>query len=152
MPQPALEFPAVALMVGRIQKVGERDFEDFGNFEGIQCELKRRMNESNHRGHAKPRTGQVVGQPAHHFNVCPRKTYLLLRLAQGRIERRKVTSFDSPARKADLPRMVVEMIGASRQQNRNPLITRNKRNQHRSWLLHVARRGKLGPVAPRAEV
>jgi len=59
---------------------------------------------------------------------------LLLRLAQRGVRRRGIAFLEPAAGKADLPRVVVKVVGAPGQQHRRGLAAHHQRHQHRRWL------------------
>jgi hypothetical protein len=82
----------------------------------VELEVKRRGHHGHHRGDAKAGTGQVFGQVTGDLDMRRRQADLLGCLAQGGMRGRRVGRLAPPPGKTDLPRMVLEMRSALRQQ------------------------------------
>ena len=78
----------------------------------------------------KPVLGRVGRQAAEHLDLERLEADLLVRLAQRGRRRIGIAGLGAAAGKADLPRMVVQVVGALRQQHRH-LVAQDERHEHR---------------------
>src|SRR3990170_599566 len=106
-----------ALMILRIEEKRERHFEGFRNLERIELELERRLDPAHDRRNPEPRWNFVIGKTADELDAAARQTDFLFRFAQCGCGAIAVGGLDAAAGKADLARMVVQMLSALRQQH-----------------------------------
>ena len=120
-------MPLAAL---RIEDEGERYFEHFGHLERVGRQRCRRRDQADHRRHLEAGAGHVGIEPADGRDKSAGEPDLFLRFAQRRGERIGVAGLDTPAREADLAGMVLQMIGAPRQQHGEAFWPFDQRHQH----------------------
>ena len=131
MSRRALILAAVALVVFRIHEKIERYLEHFGNFTRVGFDIKGRRHDANDRHYGKTGARPVIGKPADDLDVAPMNADLLFRFAKCRFLGRDVAPFDMAARKADLSRVMRQIIGALGQQHGHAVPTCYHGDQHR---------------------
>ena len=126
------DLDPVALMISRIKKKGERNLKNLRNFERVRYQFERRCNETNDRRYLETGSCPVLRKATKEFDVSTIQTDLLFGLPQCGIHRRSILLLNTPARKTDLPGMVMEMICSTSQKYRRLRMTQDNRKQHGS--------------------
>src|SRR5260370_7608163 len=103
-----LRLELVEPMIGRDNQKGERRFEHLVDFEPVDRERERRIDQRDQRGDAKTSAGQVRIEPAERLDEPLVKPDLLPRFAESRLARR-LTGVNLAAGKGDLPGMSAQM-------------------------------------------
>ena len=124
------EHALARLVIGRVEDVQQRHFERHIDFAAIERERKTGLHEADHRRHPEPAQHELRLEIAREGYVLPRQADLLLGLAQRGGERSLVARFDAPARKADLPGVILEVRGALREQHGESVLVIDQRHEH----------------------
>ena len=120
----------MVLVVGGIHQPAERHLEHLGDLDRIDLQRGARTHQADHRRDDEAGSGGVGRQAAEHLDLERLEADLLVRLAQRRRHRVGIARLGAAAGKADLSGMVVEVVGALRQQHRH-LVAQHQRHQHR---------------------
>lgn len=119
-------------MIARVQQESERHFEDLVHFVRVGSQLEGWRDHPDHGRYTVAGARVVFGEPAEKIDVRAIQADLFLRLAQRRRFRRVIRGRGTPARKADLSRVSLEMGGALSEEDRKPGIPGDDRNKDRS--------------------
>jgi len=139
------QIDEAALVMARIHQVRERHFEDVGHFRRVRTQGEPGAQDADHRRDEKTGAGTIFGQTTEHLDARTLDADFLVRLAQGRIDRRGVARFETAARKCHLPRVIAQMVRALGQQKGIAVRMLDDRHQDR-------RRTRFGLVAAKAVV
>ena len=120
------------LVIGGVHQEEKRNFEDFSDLAGFRVQIERRLHHRHYWRHAKTGSGAVLGQIAKDLDVAGGQADFFARFTQGGFRRRGVLWLESPARKADLPRMIAQMRSALGEQYRRPARAQHNGKEYRS--------------------
>ena len=104
MPQPALPFAGLALVVGAGHQEAQRRLEDVLHLIGVDRQGERRVDDPDQRHDAEAGAGEIGIEPAERLDQSGRQADLFGRLAQ-RGRQRRLALVDLAAGKSDLARM-----------------------------------------------
>src|SRR5262245_254619 len=127
----ALVDEKVALVVRRVEQEGERDLECLRHLEVVEPKLEGRRHEVNDWRDPVAGHGRVLGQMAEDLDPLGVEPDLLNGLAQRGLARRGIAWLGATAGEADLAGMIVQMCGASGEEDGEFVAAVYYRDEHR---------------------
>ena len=109
----AIDDAAVGAVAGGREHQRERHLEGLGHFEAVEGQRERQGDQSDHGRDAIAGGDEIIVQAADHLDLFARQADLLFGLAQRGLDRGAVARVEPPAGKADLPGVIVEVVGAT---------------------------------------